>query len=41
MLIALAQTDCVLGEVADNLKTAHEQIEQAATQAPISSSSPN
>ncbi|WP_030801560.1 nitrilase-related carbon-nitrogen hydrolase [Streptomyces sp. NRRL S-337] len=32
MLIALAQTDCVLGEVADNLKVAHEQIEQAAAQ---------
>src|SRR4051812_8439073 len=32
MLIALAQTDCVLGEVSENLKIAHEQIEQAAAQ---------
>ncbi|TJZ42797.1 amidohydrolase [Streptomyces piniterrae] len=32
MLIALAQTDCVLGEVAENVGHAHEQIEQAAAQ---------
>ncbi|WP_327704175.1 nitrilase-related carbon-nitrogen hydrolase [Streptomyces decoyicus] len=32
MLIALAQTDCVLGEVAENLDAAREQIEQAAAQ---------
>ncbi|MEV0371531.1 nitrilase-related carbon-nitrogen hydrolase [Streptomyces sp. NPDC050636] len=33
MLIALAQTDCVLGEVAENLDHAREQIAQAAAQA--------
>ncbi|MFF2805585.1 nitrilase-related carbon-nitrogen hydrolase [Streptomyces sp. NPDC058000] len=32
MLIALAQTDCVLGDVAENLRVAREQIEQAAVQ---------
>lgn len=32
MLIALAQTDCVLGEVEENFKIAREQIEQAAAQ---------
>ncbi|MFE0377014.1 nitrilase-related carbon-nitrogen hydrolase [Streptomyces inhibens] len=32
MLIALAQTDCVLGDVAENLAVAREQIEQAAAQ---------
>lgn len=32
MLIALAQTDCVLGEVEENLDIAREQIEQAAAQ---------
>ncbi|AJT65412.1 nitrilase-related carbon-nitrogen hydrolase [Streptomyces chattanoogensis] len=33
MRIALAQTDCVLGEVAENLDHAREQIQQAAEQA--------
>ncbi|MFG2226025.1 nitrilase-related carbon-nitrogen hydrolase [Streptomyces sp. NPDC048644] len=32
MRIALAQTDCVLGDVPENLAVAREQIEQAATQ---------
>ncbi|WP_043265459.1 nitrilase-related carbon-nitrogen hydrolase [Streptomyces sp. CT34] len=32
MLIALAQTDCVLGDVPENLRIAREQIEQAAAQ---------
>lgn len=32
MRMALAQTDCVLGEVDANLETAREQIEQAAAQ---------
>ncbi|MFF4950353.1 nitrilase-related carbon-nitrogen hydrolase [Streptomyces chattanoogensis] len=32
MRIALAQTDCVLGEVAENLDHAREQIQQAAEQ---------
>ncbi|MEW1657039.1 nitrilase-related carbon-nitrogen hydrolase [Streptomyces sp. NPDC093707] len=30
MLIALAQTDCALGDVSENLRVAREQIEQAA-----------
>ncbi|MFF3246312.1 nitrilase-related carbon-nitrogen hydrolase [Streptomyces sp. NPDC002870] len=32
MRVALAQTDCVLGDVDANLKTAREQIEQAVAQ---------
>ncbi|MFF3458662.1 nitrilase-related carbon-nitrogen hydrolase [Streptomyces sp. NPDC002730] len=32
MRVALAQTDCALGEVDQNLRTAREQIEQAAAQ---------
>ncbi|MFI1394053.1 nitrilase-related carbon-nitrogen hydrolase [Streptomyces sp. NPDC020681] len=32
MRVAMAQTDCVLGEVDQNLETAREQIEQAAAQ---------
>ncbi|QHC26196.1 nitrilase-related carbon-nitrogen hydrolase [Streptomyces sp. GS7] len=32
MLIALSQTDCVLGDVPENLRIAREQIEQAAAQ---------
>ncbi|MYT31841.1 MULTISPECIES: nitrilase-related carbon-nitrogen hydrolase [unclassified Streptomyces] len=32
MLVALAQTDCVLGDVPENLRVAREQIEQAAAQ---------
>ncbi|MFH8571732.1 nitrilase-related carbon-nitrogen hydrolase [Streptomyces sp. NPDC017993] len=32
MRVALAQTDCVLGEVAENLDVARDQIEQAAAQ---------
>ncbi|MBW5426261.1 amidohydrolase [Streptomyces sp. BG9H] len=32
MRVALAQTDCALGEVGDNLESARHQVDQAATQ---------